>query len=114
MSVERCIEALTRLGGDLNGINEAHAAASPRAATRTESLEQLIRDLTLDVDLRRNELSHGSMTAVETEIYLPAIEGILALLSNHRSIPAPVTTTRVAEAEGLARGAIGQASKRLA
>jgi 6-phosphofructokinase len=113
MSVERCIEALTRLGGDLNGINAAHDLANTRASTRAESLEHLIRDLTLDVDLRHNELSHGSMTAVETEIYLPAIERILALLSNHRSISGLMATTRVAEAEGLARGAIGQASKRL-
>jgi hypothetical protein len=80
MSIDRCIEALSSLDADLDRVLRNSGSQSPK--DQRDELEDLIRDLTLDVDLRTSTVSTALMTDVETDVYLPAIEKILALLAD--------------------------------
>ncbi len=78
MSIDRCIEALSSLHENLDRVLASPSSQSPQ--DQRDELEDLIRDLTLDIDLRTN-VSNQAMTDVETTVYLPVIEKILALLA---------------------------------
>ncbi len=107
MSVERCVEALTALDGDLDRIY-LHSISS--ASDQRERIRELVRDLTLDVDLRRNDAPANVMTDVEAKIYLPAIESILGLLAPNAANMHLATLSDVDLAREIARGALQQAT----
>jgi len=112
MSVERCIAALTGLNSDLERIAAEHSGTETMSfADRADALLDLIRDLTLDVDLRRGTVLNPLMTAVEAAVYLPVVEKVLLLLKRvDLSLPLAGVCMEEAKAltlHGLKEAAVG-------
>jgi hypothetical protein len=84
MSVERCIAALNTLNDELKQ-NSAYMGANGHPQQRMSpspgnSTLEIARDLTLDIDLRHDAMSSALMSEIESSLYLPLIENVLALL----------------------------------
>lgn len=107
MSVDRCIEALSNLDANLDRVLRNPGTQS--AEEQGDELRDLIRDLILDIDLRTNSLSNKSMTPVESDVYLPVIEKILALVALESPKFSDQLGARREEAKGLARVALTRA-----
>jgi hypothetical protein len=105
MSIERCIAALRLLHDDLSRVGAGAAG---------ELLGQLIRDLTLDLDLRRDAPSRKLMSDVEIAYYLPVIEQVLALLKQIKTSMPLAHVELVNEALDLTQIALNKASQRAA
>jgi hypothetical protein len=105
MSIERCIAALRILHDDLSRVG---------AGATGELFGQLLRDLTLDVDLRRDAPTRKLMSDVELDFYLPVIEQVLSLLRQIKTGLPLAHVELVNEALDLTQIALNKASQRAA
>ena len=113
MSVDRCIEALTVLDQDLGRIGADSETLGWKPTTlQQKQLGILVRELILNIDLRKTIGSRDLMSVVEKDVYLPAIEGILGLLAEDGVITPFSESAQVDAAQGIARRALREANLR--
>jgi hypothetical protein len=107
------MEALASLDDSLTRVSLLPAdSATTQSKAQREEMDDLIRDLTLDIDLRTNGASNRLMTHVESDVYLPAIEKILCILALESPSFSDQLSCRLDAAKELAKDALRQASLR--